>query len=317
MRESVSRQIGCPLERGRLAGAEENLDLEEDGVAFILALGANALWAFALVLSKPALASMSAIAYGFVRPLIAAFLVLAYALATDTLAYPGLSVLGIAILGGFIGMFLGVALFMYAVKRASAHIAGTLTNIAPLWGVTASVLWLHEEPHPTTFAAVALVIAGVYLLALRRGSLKGGFSIRGAAAAIGASMAWGVSDTAIARWCLLRGMTLQTLQLVSMSTAAVCWGIVAVGCQRTAPKHYPWSGMKYAVATSVIGLFIGMLLWYFALGQAPASVLSPIRGSVVVFVFLWSMLFLGERPTAHSLRGAVLILGGVLLVSFG
>lgn len=83
---------------------------------------------------------MDAIVYGFIRPIFASILVLPYALSTPSLTFPSAGVVGLAILGGFVDMFVGVALFMYGMKRVSAHEAGTLSNTAPFWGVVVSVV---------------------------------------------------------------------------------------------------------------------------------------------------------------------------------
>jgi len=48
---------------------------------------------------------------------------------------------------------------------------------------------------------------------------------------------------------------------------------------------------------------------------ADASLLSPIRGSTLMFAFVYSILFLKERPSHLALIGVVLVFGGVLLIS--
>ena len=140
------------------------------------------LWAVTMVLAKPGLARMDAIAYGFIRPIFASLLILPYALTTSGLVFPSVGTVAIAVLGGFVDMFVGVALFMYGIKRVSAHETGTLSNTAPFWGVLVSVIWLREKPEPVTFAAAALVVAGAYFLTSRRKSQPEHSSLLGALA---------------------------------------------------------------------------------------------------------------------------------------
>jgi len=45
-----------------------------------------------------------------------------------------------------------------------------------------------------------------------------------------------------------------------------------------------------------------------------ASLLSPIRGLVVLFAFFLSILFLKEKPTKSSFLGMTAIFAGVFLV---
>jgi len=179
-----------------------------------LALGAMVLWAITIVLAKPALARMDAIAYGFIRPMFASLLILPYVLMTSGLVFPSIATVAIAVLGGSVDMFIGVALFIYGMKHASVHEAGTLSTTAPLWGVLASVIWLHEKPEPMTFAAAVLVVAGAYFLATRKQSKHEHSSLLGALAALGAGISWGVADTAMAKYCLTHGMPRPTLHLI-------------------------------------------------------------------------------------------------------
>ena len=118
---------------------------------------------------------------------------------------------------------------------------------------------------------------------------------------------------------------------VALPIVVVCCQVLAAGAQETAvtandphaprllriaPRYYRWSGLKYAIATSVTGLFLGLLLWYYALNQADASVLAPLRGSVVLFIFVWSLLFLNERPAGRAIFGAGLVAAGIAVVAF-
>lgn len=281
-----------------------------------LALGAMVLWAVTMVLAKPGLARMDAIAYGFIRPIFASLLILPYALLTPSLVFPSVGTVAIAVLGGFVDMFVGVALFMYGIKRISAHEVGTLSNTAPFWGVLVAVIWLREKPEPMTFAAAALVVAGAYFLASHRKSQHEHSSLLGALAALGAGISWGVADTAMAKYCLTHGMPRPTLHLIYMLSAGTCWGILATLKGRFSRKYYPWNGVKIALLTALTGMFAGMLLWFIALERAPASVLSPTRGALTLFVFILSVLVLREKPSRRSGLGVALVAAGVAIVSF-
>ena len=74
-------------------------------------------------------------------------------------------------------------------------------------------------------------------------------------------------------------------------------------------------GMIVAVISAFFGYFGGWILWLNALDRAPASLLSPIGGTSVLFTVLLSIVFLKERPTRRALFGGALVFIGVLLVS--
>ena len=270
----------------------------------------------AMVLAKPGLRRMDAIAWGFVRPMVASLLILPYGILTSGLAIPNVGVAAIAVLGGVLDMFVGGALYMYAMKRVTAHEAGTLSNTTPLWGVIISVLWLQESVEPLTFVAAALVVAGAYFLVARTKNDRVRSSVPGALAALGAGVIWAVSDMAMAKYCLSQGMPRPTLQLLYVLSAGTCWGILAARRGRFARKYYPWKGMRIALPTAFMGMFAGMLLWFAALERAPASLLSPTRGSLTLFVFLLSVVVLRERPSRRAGLGVALVAAGIGIVSF-
>lgn len=285
-------------------------------MALSLALSAVALWAVTLTLAKPGLARMDAIAYGLVRPVVASLLILPYAWIVGGLVYPGAGLLALAALGGIVDMFIGVALFMFAMKRVSAHEAGPLSNTAPLWGVIVAAIWLREAPVAGAYVAALLVVVGSYLLAAPRVSMARRAQTIGLLAALGAGVCWGIADTAIAKYCLTHGMAPETAHLVYMTSAALCWGIVALLRGRLRVRYFAWNGLRVALLTSLTGMFAGMLLWFRALDLAPASLLSPTRGALSLFVFVLSVVFLRERPTRRAGVGVGLVAAGVALVSF-
>jgi len=101
-----------------------------------------------------------------------------------------------------------------------------------------------------------------------------------------------------------------------MLSAGTCWGILAALRGRFKRKYYPWHGAKIALLTALTGMFAGMLLWFIALERAPASVLSPTRGALTLFVFMLSVLVLHERPSRRSELGVALVAAGIAIVLF-
>jgi transporter family protein len=73
--------------------------------------------------------------------------------------------------------------------------------------------------------------------------------------------------------------------------------------------------MIVALTSAFLGYFVGWILWLNALDLAPASLLSPIGGTNVLFTVLLSIVILRERPTRRAIIGGVLVFAGVLLVT--
>lgn len=274
------------------------------------------LWGVSTVLEKVGLARMDSIAYGLIRPLVASLVLLPYVAFTAGFALPSRDVLLVAILGGAIDLFLGAGLFLFAMRRISAHKVGPLSNTAPLWGVIAAAVWLRESPTWATYVATISVVAGSYLLTAGGDTLERWRSaFPGLLAALGAGLCWGIADTAIAKYCLTHGMHHAMLVLVYMLSATCCWGVVALLGGRLRRAYFGWRGVRIGILTALTGMVGGAVLWFTALDLAQASVLSPVRGALTVVVFLLSIMFLRERPTRWAGVGVGLVAAGVGLVS--
>ncbi len=63
----------------------------------------------------------------------------------------------------------------------------------------------------------------------------------------------------------------------------------------------------------------GIISSFFALSQAPVTVVSPLQGISPLFALLWSWLFLGrlEKITRRLVIGSVLVVAGIILIVVG
>ncbi len=285
-------------------------------LAILFALGASICWACVMVLIKVGLKRMDFVPFAAIRPLFALVFVVPYGLITAGLNFSGFDLVGIAILGGFLDSFVGSLLFFVAIQKIPAHKATALSTTAPFWGVVAAVLFLGERPQLIIYLAAILVVVGAYVLSVRREEASSStHSALAAFLALAAGILWGVAETVPAKYCLNHGMTPVTYQLIAVAIAGVSWGLVAVLKSTKHRLHYPWGGLKIALLTAFLSFVLGWILWLTGLKLAPASLLAPIHGSMTLFAFLFSILLLRERPTTRSIAGAILVFGGVFLVS--
>lgn len=288
-----------------------------DNVAIFLVLGAALAWGTSQTVTKLGLARMDLVSYAAVRAGAGLTFILAYGIATHQFQFPRLSLVGMAAFAGLIDSFLGTLLYMFAIKQADAHVAATLSNTAPFWGVVTAVTFLHEPARVITFIAALLVVAGAYFLISPARTDPHPQSVLRGLSALGAAILWGVAETGPAKYCLDQGMTPITFQLVLVGTAAVAWWTVsAVTYPRRQRYHRP-VGVWNAVFTAFSGFFLGWILWLSGLRLGEASLLTPIRGGgMTLFAFFISIAFLHERPTGRAALGALLSSVGVVIVSF-
>jgi drug/metabolite transporter (DMT)-like permease len=223
--------------------------------------------------------------------------------------------MAVAILGGILDSFVGTSIYMVALKVTPAYEAVPLANTAPFWGVVAAVILLGEEPHFASFTAAILVVLGAYFLASHRDNSNTPKTRWGPWVALLAGVMWGIAEIAPTKYCLTNGMAPVTYQLMVVGGSATAWGLFVLLRYRS--NRYFWSrnGLGIAALTGFTNLFLGWILWLFALDRAPASLISPIRGLVVLFGFLASVFILREKPSRRSALGVLLIIGGVVLIS--
>jgi len=275
-----------------------------------------ALWGGGQVVAKRGLEDTSLALFGFVRSLAAFLFVISFGLLTTGFPIPSFSLLVVAIFGGFLDSFVGTLIYMIALRISPAHEAVTLANTAPFWGVVAAVIFLGEPPRLVSFAAAALVILGAYFLSSHRGRTDTPASSRwGPWLALAAGVVWGIAEIVPTKYCLSKGMAPTTYQLMVVAASGVGWGGYLFVRHRLRAVSWSKEGLGIAVLTGFTNLFLGWILWLYALDRAPASLISPVRGLVVLFGFVASILILKERPSRRSGVGVLLIIAGVTLVS--
>ncbi len=273
------------------------------------------MWAFGQVLAKIGLADMPLALFGFIRAAVTLVFVIPFGLLGSGFHFPGLTLTVIAFLGGLSDSFVGTLLYMSALKNSPAYEAVPLANTAPFWGVIAAVLFLGEAPRFVAFAAAILVVLGAYFLVTRRDGVSTRATAWGPWLALAAGVVWGIAEIAPTKYCLSHGMNLVTYQLMVIVGAGCGWGVYTFLRRKTGKHFYTRRGIAVAILTGFTNLFLGWILWLAALERAPASLISPVRGSVALFGFVFSLILLRERPSVHSVIGVLLVVGGVMLIS--
>lgn len=282
-------------------------------LAILLAVAAGATWAIGMTAAKPAIRHIDVLSYILGRWLLVIPLALAYAVATGTLALTSWFALGMALLAGFIDSTLGGFFYVLAMQRAPAHQTTTLASTAPVWGVASAILILGEPLRWEIAAAAVLVVSGAYFLIGRGLSIRGHFA--GSLFGILTGFLWGFAETVPSKLALERGLSPASLLFVFSCSAVVTVALMIPLLRPRFPRHVSQRGIALTALAGVGGAFLGWMLWLSSLSLAPASLISPIRGSTLVFALAYSVLFLRERLTKRALFGILLVLAGVVLVS--
>ena len=257
---------------------------------------------------------MDLVTYTLARWLLVSVLALIYALVTQRLAFPGWWPVLLAAGAGILDSTFGGIFYLLAMQRTSAHQTTTLSSTAPFWGVLGAILFLGEPLLWRIVIAAALVITGAVFLTKHRRDAKPK-ALLGAGFALITGILWGFAETVPAKLALQAGMSPETFLLVFALSGALGMFALLPILRPHIPRRVERRGIIFVVLSAVGGAFLGWLLWLHALNLASASVISPVRGSTLLFAFIYSVLFLKERPTARAFIGVALVAAGVLLVS--
>jgi len=285
-------------------------------LAFLLAVAAAASWGAAMTVAKPGSRHLDPITFLLTRWAIALILALLVAGIGGTLVFPSWGAIGFVVLGSFMNAVVGWTLYLLAMERAPGYRVTALASTAPLWGVLGAILFVGEPFHWAALVAALLVIAGAYFLVRERSS-EGESTLSGAVLAITAGILWGVSESVPMNLATQRGMPPETSIIVFALSALTGITLLMPLFRRRIPGRRDRRGLWLAALSAVSGAFLGWFLWLSGLRLAPASLLAPVRGSTLLFTFVFSVLFLRERPSRWAIIGVGLVFGGVLLVSLG
>jgi transporter family protein len=283
------------------------------GWAVLLALSSGATWAIGMTVAKPVLRSIDVLSYMLGRWLLVAPLALLYAVITGTLDLTSGFAIGMAALAGFVDSTLGGFFYLMAMQRAPAYQTATLASTAPLWGVTTAILILGEPLRWEILVAAVLVVSGAFFLVGRRWSLRG--HLAGSLYGLLTGFLWGFAETVPSKLALEHGLSPASLLFVFSCSGVVTIALMSPFLRARFPRRISRRGLALTALAGIGGAFLGWIFWLTGLSLAPASLISPIRGSTLVFSLIYSVLFLRERLTRRALLGVLTVLAGVVLVS--
>ncbi|MGD2041645.1 MAG: DMT family transporter [Anaerolineae bacterium] len=122
-----------------------------------------------------------------------------------------------------------------------------------------------------------------------------------------------------AAWNLFGKKVRATYNPFTTLTYAFAFGaLVLLPFQFFTPQPWPVPGpaLLWFVALIFLSTILPFSVYTFALGRLPASVATILAMSEIAFVAVYAYVLLGERLTASQILGAVLVVAGVLLLSW-
>jgi drug/metabolite transporter (DMT)-like permease len=179
----------------------------------------------------------------------------------------------------------------------------------PLLSFIGAALLLGERPGPLALLGLALIIAGIVLIAdlhnaVRRAAMPG--------------LAWGaLTGACIAAYTLNDGWAVKVLALSPflIDFSGNCFRVLALSRGALADRAglaMEWTRYRRPVMTVALLGPLGYLLVLFAMRVAPVSHVAPARELATLVGTWFGARLLGERGAAQRLAGALCIVAGVI-----
>lgn len=217
----------------------------------------------------------------------------------------GLRLAAITLLGGVAGP----CLFFAGLGKVAAHQAAILQHLEFALTAAAAVLVLGEGPGPRGYAGLSLVGAGLLAFSLASGGdpISSSFGL-GAILIAGACLAWAADNL------LARGASdLDPLLVVSIKGLGAGAVILLVTLEEPWPVSLrAWSSVLIAGG---MGVGVSLVLELLALRRIGAALNAGLFATGPAFGFLWSVVWLGERPRPLDLPALALCAAGAAMLS--
>ncbi|MEN3362220.1 MAG: hypothetical protein V7637_6202 [Mycobacteriales bacterium] len=216
------------------------------------------------------------------------------------------AVSGVLLLAG------GNGLVSVGEERVPSGVAALIVASVPLWIVVLRAA-LRDRPAPATAFGVLVGFAGVALLLLPgRG---GGFDVGYAAIIVVASVSWSVGSLLVAKRPVPADpLVLSAVQMLAggvVLTGLSAWRGELSGFDAGQVTVRSWAALAYLI---VFGSLLAFTAFVWLLGQAPVSVVATYAYVNPAVAVLLGVLFAGERPSALTFGGGLVILVAVALV---
>ena len=292
----------------------------------LAALGTATCWATTGLIASDAIRALGAFHFNLLRQVFVTLILAGVVLAEVVLAggaegLPGWQGLALLALSGVVGILLGDTLNFAAVGRLGPRRAGAIFALnAPMAAVLGWAL-LGERLGGQAWAGIAVTVAGVALAILGRPpsgahrleQVWGGLRL-GALFGLGAALGQAVG-TLIARPYMAGGLDPYLGSLIRVGASGLVMGVLAsLPLAPPRPVEVSRKVLVLTGATAVIGLFLGMTLFLYALQGSQTGIIATLSATspVIILPLLW--LRTGQRPSAKSWMGAALAVTGLALI---
>jgi len=238
-----------------------------------------------------------------------------------SLSGQGFILLGMA---GIIHYVAGRLLSYNAYRLIGVNKASAFLRTSPFYTVILGVIFLKESLTIIAILGVVCIVAGAMLVSLEKESVSGvrqkglpKTETKGIIAALGGALCWGISPV------LIKPAVEEVGSPFVGALVAYAAASVITACLFFRRQHRQQMGqLRLASIIPLVagGTFtaIGHLIFFAALGYSPASMVTPLRDTNVIFIILFSFLLNRniEVFTPKVILGVLATAVGAFLIFF-
>lgn len=215
-----------------------------------------------------------------------------------------------------VGLLMSVAQF--GLLYTSLHLgmppglASLVLQAQVVFTVVIAALALRERPSARQQVGVLLGLVGLTVVALGRGSAT---PVLALLLCIGAALAWASGNVVARRVGTASGLGLTVWSALVVPVPMFALSLVLDGPEAIATglRHMGWGTLGSTLYTAYLCSVFGYGVWNSLLARHAAAAVVPFTLLVPVSGMATAWVFTGERPSAFSLVGGLVLMLGVLV----
>jgi drug/metabolite transporter (DMT)-like permease len=292
----------------------------------VAALSAAFCWALSAVLYKNVLQKTGYLAANLVR---SAFAVLFLVLILPLVYYQS-SVLAqneyvILAIGSITNLVVGDTFYFIGLKKVGVSRAQPISGSYPLYVMFFAAIVLGEPLTPIVLVGTPLIVVGIILISLSKneggGSLTPSSRVQGLSASLAAAVFWSIGLVCY-KFALLDHQSFDpafsTFVTVFRTSVILPFLLVLVVAGRESKRVMRLSKASVATlaAAGIIALGVGGILLFTSYSLIDANIATPLSSISPLFSLALARRYSGEKATTRIVAGAILIVVGVVFVTF-
>jgi O-acetylserine/cysteine efflux transporter len=213
-------------------------------------------------------------------------------------------------LGQFAFLFTAMAVGM------PAGLASVVLQAQAFFTVALSALLLHERFRAHNAAGLVVAACGLALIGEQGGA---GMTLIGFVLTLCAALMWGLGNIATkkAGKADMLGLVVWGSLIPPLPFFALSWWLEGPVRIHTALASLSGSSVFAVIYLSFIATLVGYGLWAWLMSRHPAAQVAPFSLLIPVIGLAAAAALLGEIPSSAQIAGALLVMAGLLINTFG